>query len=138
VASFHGQLSGGTLATGIEMGRDYPEHRTRAEDPFCMGGGTGALRDEDADQEDAVFDEDLQVWTQPWQMQAINTRVVRKVTAHLHTCTPAHLLASRHSVRTLTSLARCAVGRLAPLRPRLLLPGKGARCCFSWQLNWEL
>jgi hypothetical protein len=106
VASFHGQLSGGTLATGIEMGRDYPEHRTRAEDPFCMGGGTGALRAEDADQEDAVFDEDLQVWTQPWQMQAINTRVVRKVTAHLQTSTPAGLAPFRaysHLVRAVRS-----------------------------------
>eukprot|EP00928_Gymnodinium_smaydae_P032389 TRINITY_DN23476_c0_g2_i1.p1 TRINITY_DN23476_c0_g2~~TRINITY_DN23476_c0_g2_i1.p1 ORF type:complete len:427 (-),score=51.36 TRINITY_DN23476_c0_g2_i1:43-1275(-) len=83
VAEMAGSLSGGTLATGIELGRDYPEHRERQEDPFCMGGGT-LPRPEDEDQITAVFDDDLQTWTQPFMMASLNTRVVRRSNAWLH------------------------------------------------------
>lgn len=83
VAEMGGALSGGTFATGIEMARDFPEHFKKQDDPFCMGGGTVA-RPEDEDQFEARFDEDLGVWTQPFMMAQINTRVVRRSNAWLH------------------------------------------------------
>jgi len=83
IIEMSGTLSGGTLATGIEMGRDFPEHLLRQDDPFCMGGGTIA-RAEDEDQFDALFDDDLKVWTQPFMMAQLNTRVVRRSNAWLH------------------------------------------------------
>jgi short subunit dehydrogenase-like uncharacterized protein len=83
VADMAGSLSGGTLATGIEMARDFPEHAKRQDDPFCMGGGT-LPRPEDEDQFDARFNTDLEVWTQPFMMAQINTRVVRRSNAWLH------------------------------------------------------
>jgi len=83
VAEMQGALSGGTLATGIEMGRDFPEHAKRQNDPFCMGGGT-LPRAEDQDQLDARYNEALQVWTQPFMMAELNTRVVRRSNAWLH------------------------------------------------------
>eukprot|EP00450_Noctiluca_scintillans_P040323 CAMPEP_0194480348 /NCGR_PEP_ID=MMETSP0253-20130528/3175_1 /TAXON_ID=2966 /ORGANISM="Noctiluca scintillans" /LENGTH=409 /DNA_ID=CAMNT_0039319717 /DNA_START=48 /DNA_END=1277 /DNA_ORIENTATION=+ len=83
VAEMGGALSGGTFATGIEMARDFPEHYKMQDDPFCMGGGT-VPRAEDEDQFDARLDEDLQVWTSPFMMSQINTRVVRRSNALLH------------------------------------------------------
>lgn len=83
VAETGGTMSGGTLATSIEMARDFPEHYKKQDDPFCMGGGT-VPRPEDEDQFDARFDESLQVWTAPFMMSQINTRVVRRSNALLH------------------------------------------------------
>lgn len=83
VVEMAGQLSGGTLATGIEMGRDFPEHAKRQDDPFCMGGGT-LPRPEDQDQLDARHNLELDVWTQPFMMAQLNTRVVRRSNAWLH------------------------------------------------------
>lgn len=83
VVEMSGVMSGGTLATSIEMGRDFPEHLKRQQDPFCMGGGTIA-RPEDEDQYDAVLDPDLGVWRQPFMMAQLNTRVVRRSSAWLH------------------------------------------------------
>jgi short subunit dehydrogenase-like uncharacterized protein len=84
IAEMNGQLSGGTLATGIEMARDFPEYVVKSRDPFAMGGNVGAARPEDEDVLDAVYDADLDTWTQPFQMQSINTRVVRRSNAWLH------------------------------------------------------
>ena len=83
VCQMKGQLSGGTLATGIEMGRDFPEAMVRSLDPFTMGGGTLA-RPEELDVVDAVYDEAAQCWTMPFMMASINTRVVRRSNAWLH------------------------------------------------------
>lgn len=83
VVEMNGAMSGGTLATSIEMGRDFPEHLKRQQDPFCMGGGT-VPRPEDEDQFEAVLDPDLGVWRQPFMMAQLNTRVVRRSNAWLH------------------------------------------------------
>ena len=83
VCNMAGQLSGGTLATGIEMGRDFPEAAALAKEPFAMGGGT-VPRAEDMDLQAAVFDETAQCWTMPFMMATINTRVVRRSNAWLH------------------------------------------------------
>eukprot|EP00929_Paragymnodinium_shiwhaense_P035238 TRINITY_DN19050_c0_g1_i1.p1 TRINITY_DN19050_c0_g1~~TRINITY_DN19050_c0_g1_i1.p1 ORF type:complete len:416 (-),score=94.07 TRINITY_DN19050_c0_g1_i1:173-1420(-) len=83
LVDMNGMLSGGTAATFIELGRDFPEHRRRQEYAFCMGGGT-LPRPEDEDQVEAVFNEDLKVWTMPFGMASLNTRVVRRSNAWLH------------------------------------------------------
>lgn len=83
VCHMQGQLSGGTLATGIEMGRDYPEAFKASLDPFTMGGGTVA-RPEDEDLTEAAYDHTAQCWTMPFMMSSINTRVVRRSHAWLH------------------------------------------------------
>jgi len=83
VCAMAGSLSGGTLATSIEMGRDYPEFSERTKDPFNMGGGT-VPREEDKDVVTAEYDELAGGWTMPFMMATINTRVVRRSNAWLH------------------------------------------------------
>lgn len=73
-----GQLSGGTMASGIEM-----EKRglfEQLKNPFLLGGGPpdGAVRPAEADVVAPAYSELAGSWTGPFMMAGINTRVVRR------------------------------------------------------------
>ena len=83
-AGFSGGFSGGTVYSMInmfdEIARD-PGLRKVMGDPYSLN-PPGASRGTDKnDQTGAVYDEDLQRWTLPFVMSAINTRVVRRSNA---------------------------------------------------------
>ena len=87
--TMRGQLSGGTLASGLGMERD-PTLFAQMQDPFLLGGRVGAPpREEDLDVKAAApFDvggdaDDTapSAWTAPFMMAELNTRVVRRSSA---------------------------------------------------------
>mmetsp|Transcript_44467 Transcript_44467/g.100514 ORF Transcript_44467/g.100514 Transcript_44467/m.100514 type:complete len:470 (+) Transcript_44467:37-1446(+) len=92
--TMRGQLSGGTLESGLEMERD-PATWRQVKDPFLLGGErAGGLRAEDQDVTQAApLDACLGVgaeaatnatpkssnlWTAPFMMAELNTRTVRR------------------------------------------------------------
>lgn len=73
-----GGLSGGTLASGINLEKDPALARLNA-DPFALGGCPRAgVRDCDKDVTAAAFDAKVAAWTAPFGMATINTRIVRR------------------------------------------------------------
>jgi short subunit dehydrogenase-like uncharacterized protein len=79
--SMVGRASGGTIETGIRLARDF---REEYGDPFLLGGADGARGArcaEDRDVVDAALDPQWGVWTAPFGMAKINTRVVRRSAA---------------------------------------------------------
>jgi short subunit dehydrogenase-like uncharacterized protein len=73
-----GGLSGGTLASGINMEKD-PELARLMADPFALGGcPRSGVRDCDQDVTAAAFDDKVAAWTAPFGMATINTRIVRR------------------------------------------------------------
>ena len=79
--SMVGRASGGTIETGIRLARDCSE---QYGDPFLLGGAEGARgarSAEDCDVVDAALDLQWGVWTAPFGMAKINTRVVRRSAA---------------------------------------------------------
>ena len=85
-ATMRGQLSGGTLASGMAMERD-PELLAQMQDPFLLGGGRkpGLPRSEDRDvaraEPFAAAAESPTAWTAPFMMAELNTRTVRRSNA---------------------------------------------------------
>ena len=80
-----GGVSGGTIASmmGIMDSAREPHVRKVLFDPYALNpDGTPRGRD-GSDQRSARFDEDRGVWTAPFVMAAINTRIVRRSNALL-------------------------------------------------------
>jgi short subunit dehydrogenase-like uncharacterized protein len=87
---FEGELSGGTLATGIALERGGTKVLRQLADPFLLGGRRSCgVRAEDRDVRRARWQEraaspgptgkeDRGRWTGPFVMATINTRVVRR------------------------------------------------------------
>ena len=86
VTAFKGGMSGGTLASGtgqLEEVRASAERRRLVSDPYALSPDRAAepsLGDE-RDLDRARYDSELQMWTGPWLMAGINTRVVRRSNA---------------------------------------------------------
>ncbi|MEM0954823.1 MAG: saccharopine dehydrogenase NADP-binding domain-containing protein [Pseudomonadota bacterium] len=82
-----GTFSGGTVASLInvleEAGRDKGLRKLLA-DPYALNPKDSARGEDVNDQTTAVYDEDLERWTLPFVMAAINTRVVRRSNALMH------------------------------------------------------
>lgn len=86
VTALRGGLSGGTLAsmTGqLEEVRASPQRRRLAGDPYALSPDRAAEPDlgDEGDLAWARYDRDLRMWTGPWLMAGINTRVVRRSNA---------------------------------------------------------
>lgn len=72
-----GGLNGGTLASAMNLYESGQQSVTR--DPFLLSPGiTRAPRGLEIDPRGAAYDPDIQAWTAPFIMGAINTRVVRR------------------------------------------------------------
>ena len=86
VRAMRGGLSGGTLASmmgQLEEVRASAERRRLVSDPYALSPDRAAepsLGDE-RDLDRARYDSELQMWTGPWLMAGINTRVVRRSNA---------------------------------------------------------
>jgi short subunit dehydrogenase-like uncharacterized protein len=86
VRAMRGGLSGGTLASmmgQLEEVRASAERRRLVSDPYALSPDRAAepgLGDE-GDLDRARYDGELQMWTGPWVMAGINTRVVRRSNA---------------------------------------------------------
>ena len=83
--SMSGRTSGGTIETGIRLTRDFGE---QFDDPYLLGGPPhrddedfASPRAEDVDVSIASLDPVWGVWTAPFGMAKINTRVVRRSAA---------------------------------------------------------
>ena len=86
VTALRGGISGGTLASmmgQLEEVRASAERRQVVQDPYALSPdraaepGLGGERDLDR----ARYDGELRMWTGPWAMAGINTRVVRRSNA---------------------------------------------------------
>jgi len=81
-----GGISGGTAASMVslmdEAARD-PEVRRLLNDPYALDPGRGEAGPDGHDQRGVRWDADLAMWTGPFLMAAINTRVVRRSNALL-------------------------------------------------------
>jgi short subunit dehydrogenase-like uncharacterized protein len=86
VRAMRGGLSGGTLASmmgQLEEVRASAEGRALVQDPYALSPDRAAepgLGDE-RDLDRARYDAQLRMWTGPWVMAGINTRVVRRSNA---------------------------------------------------------
>jgi short subunit dehydrogenase-like uncharacterized protein len=86
VRAMRGGLSGGTLASmmgQLEEVRASAEYRRLVSDPYALSPDRAAepsLGDEH-DLDRARYDSELRMWTGPWLMAGINTRVVRRSNA---------------------------------------------------------
>jgi short subunit dehydrogenase-like uncharacterized protein len=86
VRAMRGGLSGGTLASmmgQLDEVRASAEHRRMVQDPYALSPDRAAepgLGDE-GDLDRARYDAQLRMWTGPWVMAGINTRVVRRSNA---------------------------------------------------------
>jgi len=79
LVQFNGRLSGGTMATGILLDESDADVQAARRDPFLLGGApAGGGRPEDADPSEAEYDAVLGVWTAPFWMAEISSRVVRR------------------------------------------------------------
>jgi len=86
VKAMRGGASGGTIASllnAIEEGRTDPAVRRILADPYGLNPGGERRGPDGHDQRGVGYDEDLRVWTAPFVMSAINTRVVRRSNALL-------------------------------------------------------
>ncbi len=80
-----GGVSGGTLASMMHVldeARD-PQVRRLLADPYALCPQNGVRGPDGGDQQSVRWDPDRQVWTAPFVMAAINTRVVRRSNALL-------------------------------------------------------
>jgi short subunit dehydrogenase-like uncharacterized protein len=79
LVQFHGRLSGGTMATGLHLDTASEHVQAARRNPFLLGGApAGGARDADADPTSAEYDADLECWTAPFWLAAIDSRVVRR------------------------------------------------------------
>ena len=82
LVQFNGRLSGGTLLTGILLDEASASVQAARRDPFLLGGSpVGGARPEDADPTAAEYDASLGVWTAPFWMADISSRIVRRSSA---------------------------------------------------------
>lgn len=83
-AGFSGTFSGGTVYSMINMFDEAakdPGLRKMMADPYSLNPPGSSQGSDVNDQTGALYDEDLQRWTMPFVMAAINTRVVRRSNA---------------------------------------------------------
>lgn len=74
----NGGPSGGTLRSGMNMTTTLKQ---QFDNPFLLGGQkSGAVRKEDKDITTHTFNKNMGLWTAPFGMAGINTRVVRRST----------------------------------------------------------
>ena len=79
LVQFNGRLSGGTMATGLLLDQADDALQAERRDPYLLGGTpSDGLRAEDADPTIAEYDASLGVWTAPFWMADITSRVVRR------------------------------------------------------------
>jgi short subunit dehydrogenase-like uncharacterized protein len=134
-ATMRGSLSGGTLASGIEMEKQ-PEVFAQMNDPFLLGGRpAGGARPEDADATEASPVAGGQAWAAPFMMASLNTRVVRRTASLLGPAqgyAPCFAYSERHLVGDQATAERLAkplppVSKRESLRDagRLPKPGEG-------------
>ncbi len=86
VTALRGGISGGTLASmmgQLDEVRASAECRRVVQDPYALSPDRGAEPDlgDECDLAWARYDSDLRMWTGPWAMAGINTRVVRRSNA---------------------------------------------------------
>ncbi len=86
VVGMRGGASGGTIASIMNLleqaGRD-PSVREIAFDPYALDPDRKGRGPDGPDQRTVKHDDDLDIWTGPFVMAAINTRVVRRTNALL-------------------------------------------------------
>ena len=86
VRALRGGVSGGTLASmmgQLEEVRASAERRRVVQDPYALSPDRAAEPDlgDEGDLGWARYDGELRMWTGPWAMAGINTRVVRRSNA---------------------------------------------------------
>ena len=86
VTALRGAVSGGTLASMMDQQaevRASAERRRMVQDPYALSPDRAAEPDlgDERDPGWARYDGDLRMWTGPWAMAGINTRVVRRSNA---------------------------------------------------------
>ena len=84
VAGASGTFSGGTVASLINVMEEAARDRSLRKllaDPYALNPKDAPRGDDVNDQTGAIYDEDLERWTLPFVMAAINTRVVRRSNA---------------------------------------------------------
>ena len=84
VKATKGSMSGGTMASMSNIIQEAQRDRTIARilaDPYALNPPGERQGPDGADQKDVRFDEDVNSWTAPFVMAAINTRVVRRSNA---------------------------------------------------------
>ncbi len=86
VTALKGGVSGGTLASGLgqwDEVRASAERRRVVDDPYALSPDRGAEPDlgREHDQEWVSYDGDLGIWSGPFLMAGLNTRVVRRSNA---------------------------------------------------------
>jgi short subunit dehydrogenase-like uncharacterized protein len=82
VFKMKGGVSGGTIASALNMGASGETRRLA--DPLLLnpdGARTSELRARSRDQRSPQFDDDLGIWTTPFVMAVVNTRMVRRSAA---------------------------------------------------------
>ena len=90
LVQFNGRLSGGTMHTGILLDEASAEVQLARRDPFLLGGApAGGARPEDDDATAAEYDASLEVWTAPFWMSEISSRVVRRSSALFRAAGPS-------------------------------------------------
>jgi short subunit dehydrogenase-like uncharacterized protein len=144
VADFRGGMSGGTIASMINMLEQADQDADLGKliaDPYALNPKDAPRGKDGPDQTAAVFDPDFDRWTLPFVMGAINTRVVRRSNALLHfrygedfaydeaILAPARQGALMSKLAALAMSAGTASLALAPLRALALrflpAPGEG-------------
>ncbi len=89
VTELRGGFSGGTAASmlhGTEAGREDESMKRAMTDPYYLappGRRQGPDEPEDMRSTKVAYDEDLQVWTKPFFMGPMNTKIVRRTNALL-------------------------------------------------------
>ena len=79
VIHFHGQLSGGTVSTGIMLDEMPDSVQRIRNDPFALCALRPQLQTHfDDDPTSAMYDTSLRQWCTPFWMSAISSRVVRR------------------------------------------------------------
>lgn len=87
VADFRGGMSGGTIASMINMLEQADKDAALGKliaDPYALNPRDAPRGRDGPDQTAAEFDLDFERWTLPFMMAAINTRVVRRSNALAH------------------------------------------------------
>lgn len=81
-----GGISGGTIASALNLAEEAvkdPTVRRQIGNPYVLDPDRKDRGPDGSDQRGMKWDEDAKVWTAPWVMASINTRVVRRSNALL-------------------------------------------------------
>lgn len=81
VRSMKGTASGGTIASILNLIKESRADRNIARivsDPYCLNPADERQGPDQRDQRDSRFDETVGLWTAPFVMASVNTRIVRR------------------------------------------------------------